>query len=117
MANETTVRTSILRTLTQEEGATGGGPATHAAGVGSLDSARGIIDGFPWSEYERACIVGLALRDRAQLDEAERLSWALIQLLEEMNGRAFATLGEIRAMRELAICGKLSEGEGDCEHK
>ena len=104
-----------LRDSTQEEHNAGGGPATHAAGVGNLDSARGIIDGFPWSEYERACIVGLALRDRAQLGEAERLSWALIQLLEEMNGRAFATLGEIRAMRELAICGKLDEGEEDDE--
>ena len=104
-----------LRNSTQEEHNAGGGPATHAAGVGSLDSARGIIDGFPWSEYERACIVGLALRDRAQLDEAERLSWALIQLLEQMNGRAFATLGEIRAMREVATNGKLCEGEGDDE--
>jgi len=115
MANETTVRTSILRNLTQEEHNAGGGPATHAAGVGNLDSARGMIDGFPWSEYERACIVGLALGDQAQLSEAERLSWALIQLLEQMNGRAFATLGEIRAMRELAICGKLDEGEEDDE--
>ena len=96
MANNST--TKILRDSTQEEHNAGGGPATRPAGAGSLDSARGMIDRFPWSEYERACIVGLALRDRAQLGEAERLSWALIQLLEEMNGRAFATLGEIRAM-------------------